>query len=915
MAVNIKLAGYTPDPGGVFSVPVAFEYSDSDYVRHIVKPENASMTVWNSEGLNGPIATGDRAHLFCSPDRVFRTSPQGAEILCVDDYKLAILATIQNAIENNLPLTEWNTKLGNAYTFQYVTPHDNGIEVGLTTNNYDAIPQRFTQSNIDPSSSGLLSYTHYGPGGTAVTDIYFSINESDPGSGWVQDGIVRDNMYAGVRKEYGSGDIIKYSINNLKSSFSYEDVNTKQIEVYRGIRFEESPITPGELWATDIFVAVDWSDTQTYRVFDGWDEQGLPLTRVTTGPKAVFVIPWLDDTQFNKALTVEVDPLYEGERWIDVYPAAPGREFSFIPLSGGGGGGGNNGRGGRPVSSSIPMRITSSGDIDYRHFLDLYDETNYPERNMFLTNFVGRIPYRLIEFDSSESGGTGIIRVQTDLQFTHFVGASFSDANVPRVYEVISHRSMGGSPNVLLCTFRVCHLKDYFQHFGVTAENEFLVQRSTYSGLYNPWIKDSRMFSEEVVEEGWNYGSGGFNFGLNSVLVVLTTGEAIVLPLAAGASPGYSHNVIPPATSDDPKIYYYGTTTFGGMLNCVEDVDSDPMSALYNAAFINAVLSKIRGCYLVSSQMFSGHGSAGHVEMFVDMSYYTDATDPENTLVKQQGIFDLTGTVISNPEWPISYTAGFLGSGRFNDWTDIDANYQMLIPWYGAAEISGVELKRILDAGAGSIGIQYRVSALDGTITVAIGGSAGKMIRSWKRLPTVAIPQSSRTLSYRQTNEQIRREADVRDDQTLLSAAASVGIGVAAGGIALLTGNPIAAAAAVGSGIATAVGTVVSNDLRDRAASIGSDIAKSNITFNSTSCDGYEMFAIQALIVIKVKKKEVLNVYSAIGYPCRALWRSVGAVNGKKYWVTILGTIRGTSSYAQAVRGEIERDGIIYNYS
>ena len=912
MPTNIKLAGgYTPDPGGVFSVPVALEYSDSDYVRHVGEPEDASMTVWNSEGLNGPIATGDRAHLFCSPDRVFQTSPQGAKVLCEDDYKLAILATIQNAIENDLPLTEWNTKLGNAYTYRYVTPHDNGIEVGLTTNNYDAIPQRFTQTNIDPSVSGRLSYYHYGPGGTGTTDIYFSITENDPGSGWVQDGIVRDNMYAGVRKEYGTNEIIKYSINNLKSSFSYEDVNTKQIEVYRGIRFEESPLTPGELRATDIFVAVDWTDTQTYNVFDGWDEHGLPLARATTGPKAVFVIPWLSDVDFDKSLTVEEDPLYEGDRWIDVYPAAPGREFSFIPLSGGGGGG-DNGKGGRPVSSAIPMRITSSGDVDYRHFLDLYDETNYPERNMFLTNFVGRIPYRLIEFDSSESGGTGIIRVQTDLQFTHFVGASFSDANVPRVYEVISHRSMGGSPNVLLCTFRVCHLKDYFQHFGVTSENEFLVQRSTYAGLYNPWIKDSRLFSEEVVEEGWNYGSGGFNFGLNSALITLTSGEAIILPLTSGY-PGYSYTE--PMYPNYDHAWFYQITSLDGLINCAEDVDSDPKSSLYSSAFVNALLSKIKNVYMVSSQMVSSVGSSGSVQVKCDLSYSTDPDDPEGSLYTQIAIASFSGVVVTNPEWPKAYTAGFLGSGSFTDWTDLDANYQMLIPWYGAAEISGVELKRILDAGSGSIGVQYLVSCLDGTISIAIGGSSGKIIRPWKSLPKIAIPASSRTLSYKQTNEQISREAGVRDDQTLFSAVASVGVGVAAGGIALLTGNPIAAAAAVGSGVATAVGTVVSNDLRDRAAAIGSYIAKSNITFSSTTCDGYEMLAIQVLLVVKVKKKEVLNVYSAIGYPCRALWRSVGAVNGRKYWVTILGTIRGTSSYAQAVLGEIERDGIIYNYS
>lgn len=898
---------YIPTVGGVFSVPVGIEHGVENGTRVLSEPENASYLVWNENGNKTPIARGSVAHLFCEDVPPSHSGGALGSFFYEDEYKLQILNTIQNIKQSDLPLTEWVSALSNGYTLANDNPYTLGCEVGLLHNNGESLERgmSFSYMNYDSGSVSAKYKT------TDYFGWYVKLTKTETdGSGWVHDGIKRDNMYEAINNVNG----VYYNVvvNPNKTSFELESVDSHNVECYRGLSFENDPINTGAIAARDILVLVDWSDTMEYTVFDHLDEGGIPVSRTITGPKAYFWIAWKNDNFMSERTAVTDDTTFSGNKSLDIYAPNPLSEFSFLPLSGGGGSG-RKGKGGRSVTSSIPIRITSSGDVDYRHCLDLYDETNYPERNMFLTNFVGRIPYKLVDYDSSEAGGTGTIRVQTDLQFTHFVGASFTDDNVPRVYEVISHKSMGGSPNVLLCTFRVCYLKDYFQHFGVTAENEMLVNRSTYSGLYNPWLRDSRMFSEAVVEEGWDYGSGGFNFGLNSALVVLTDGRAVVLPIPAGSDPGYSHSVVPPA-GDDPEYYFYGTSTFGGMLNCIEDVDADPLSSLYSTSFVNAVLSKIKAVYMVSSQMFSG-GSATHVQMRVDMSYFTDPTDPENTLQKRVGVFDLLGYAVPNPEWPVSYTAGYLGSGSFSDWTDLDANYQMMIPWYGSCDISGVELKRVIDAGAGSIGVQYRVSALDGTITVAIGGSAGKIIRSWKPLPRLALPQSSRTLSYKQTNEQIRRDAEIRDDQTFFTSIASVATGLVSGGVALATGNPIAAAVAVGGGIAGAVGANISNDMRDRSSAIGSDIARTNITFNSTSCEGYEMLAIQTMRIIKVKKTEILNVYSSIGYPTRTLWRNAGAVNGYKYWVSILGTIRGTSAYAQAVRGEIERDGIIYNYS
>lgn len=906
---TLKLHNVTPTPGSVVSVPVAFQVGQSGGGLETVSPTEAYTLAWDKAGEYSPIARGSRAHCFVAPDRVLRQTAIG-EVAFPEEWELDILDTIASIKSNGGVLTNFAGKQANAYCLDYSNPYTAGAAVGLTNSDGSVIMNRYSSTRIDPDS-GRIDFYGYGTGDNNHKPVYVGVTDIESlGTGWVNDGVDLDNMFTGYHKNVLTDVIKSYSVNNTKIAIDPADINSSQVEVYRGFGFETHPDS-GNLCGRDILVIVDWSRTAEYQVYAG-DVEGFPTTEARTGALALFLISWKNGySDITQALPIITDPAISAD--VDIYPASPSDEFEFFQYSeGGGGGGGDKGHGGRAVGGSIPMRITSRGDIDYRHFLDLYDETNYPERNMFLTNFVGRIPYKLVDYDSSEAGGTGTIRVSTSLQFTHFVGASFTDANVPRVYEVISHRSYGGSPDVLECTFRVCYLKDYFQHFGVTAENEMLVTRSTYSGLYNPWLRDSRMFSENVVEEGWNYGSGGFNFGLNSCLLTFTTGEAMILPLTS-AAPGYSKSE--PQYPDYDYAVFYGIHSLSGLINCADDVDADPTSSLYNTAFVNALLSKITGVYMISSQMVSNIGSAGRVQVYCDMSYYTDPSDPENTLVKRIGIGSFEGTLISNPEWPKNYLTGFLGSGSFSDWTDLEANYQIMIPWYGTCEISGVELKRIIDAGEGSIGVQYIVSCLDGTISIAIGGEAGKVVRPFKALPKIPIPASSRTLSIKQTNEQIQREAALRDESTGWTMVTSVLGGAVGGAVALATGNPIAAAVAVGGGIAGAVGASISNDIRDRSAAIGSEIASTNIKFNSTACSGYEMLAIQTMRIVKVKKAEILNVYNAIGYPTRALWRSVGAVNGFKYWISILGTIRGTSAYAQAVRGEIERDGIIYNYS
>lgn len=893
-----------PQPGSVLSVPVAVEYGLDQGGLVIGGPEDATIPIWNETGDHGPIAEGSRAHIFVAPSWHTEHSSLLGDVVFEGNWKLDILDTISAIKSNGLPLSNFAAKLGNAYCYDYSNPYTRGCAVGLTDASGAALANRFKFTRIN--FAGRIDAAGFNQNHTGT--FYYKLTETLMSSGtWSGDGVNKDNMYDGVHKDVGTGNVYEYGINNTKSALDPLDADDHTVECYRGLFFADDPVNTGETAAGDILVIVDWDDEMEYTVFDGFDQDGFPLTTTTLGPKAFFSIAWsIPGTTNNERLLVTTDPEYEYSRMIDVYPAAPAVEFNFITL-GGGGGGGHKGRGGRAVSSAIPMRITSRGDIDYRHYLDLYDETNYPERNMFLTNFVGRIPYRYIDYDSSEGGGTGIVRVETDLQFTHFVGASFTDDNVPRVYEVISHKNLGGNPKTLLCTFKVCHLKDYFQHFGVTSENEFLVERSTNAGLYNPWLKDPRMFCEEYVESRYNFGSGGFSGGWK-ILITLTNNQAIML--TAG---------LPSDQWTAVHVQYHSTytvSTFNALLNLAEYVDNEPRMNLATVSFISAVLSKIRAVYLIPAE-FAAAGSPGSVSVDVDASVFEDPTDPDSNLNRMTYTLVMDGTIVTLPEEGAVHRTVYAPQDGpiFNDWTDIDASYFLSVPWYGEVELSGTELKRMLDGNGGSISIEYHISILDGTITILADTAVDGTLKAWKRLPKISLPASARTLTYRQTNLEIQREATVRDDSTSWQSLMSIGGGLVAGAAALMLGNPIAAVGAVGGGIASAVGVNVSNDLRDRSAAIGSEIARSNIMFNATSCSGYEMLHIYSMKVIKVKKLEILNVYSSIGYPCRALWRSVGAVNGKKYWVSILGTIRGTGAYAQAVRGEIERDGIIYNYS
>ena len=902
---DIVLHNVTPQPGDVLSVPIAVQYGLAQGGLVVGEPTDATCPAWDEAGDQGPIAEGSRAHIFVAPAWHPIQNATLGTVYSDGDFLLDILNTIRSIKSNNMPLSNFAAKLGNAYCYDYTNPYTRGCAVSLTDKDYSGMKTRFSMTRIG-LASGRIDASGYNASNYGTW--YYKIASALASAGWTQDGVNKSNMYEGFSKDISTGDVYRYDINNTKSALDPADVETHTVECYRGLFFAEDPYNAGELSAGDILVVVDWDDEMEYTIYDGDDpDTGLPTMTTTLGPKATFAIGWRDPGSYTTRLQVSQDPDYEYSRMIDLYPPAAAEEFNFIALGGGGGGG--NGHGGRAVTSDIPMRITSRSDVDYRHFLDLYDETNYNERNMFLTNFVGRIPYKLVDYDSSEAGGTGVIRVSTDLQFTHFVGASFSDGNVPRVYEVVSHKSMGGSPNVLLCTFRVCHLKDYFQHFGVTSENEFLVERSTVSSLYNPWLEDARIFGDDYSAERFTFGDYAYD---PRVMVVLNDNRVFTWPLG-----NVTDTMVPAFIPGVSTIY--NVSSYRGLLNAIETVDNDPRASLGQTSFVSALLSRIRAVYMVPSQM-DYQGSPDDISIKVTIPYYSDPSDPTSLTSAEYTLNCNVVKVIYQPEQTNKFNMYFTqttGGTLFNDWTDINATWYMNIPWYGGLSLSGTQIKRLLDYGSGGLYIRYFISAFDGTITVASSFSdeGPAELLPWKRLPTVAVPTSARTLSYRIANAQNvagwynRNEQATANMITTGATAAMATVGAAA------MGNYLAAGASVIGGVAGIVGINVSNDIKNRYSLLGSNMAAASITAEAMTCNGYEINAIQDVILIRVKRAEIINIYDAVGYPCRVRWRSVGAVNGGKYWVSILGNIRGTSAYAQAVRGEIERDGIIYNYS
>ena len=135
---DIVLHGVTPQPGNVVSVPVAIQYGLAQGGLVVGEPTDVTCPAWNEAGDQGPIAEGSRAHIFIAPSWHYEQTGLGP-MISEDDWKLDILSTIQSIKCNNIPLSNFAAKLGNAYCYDYTNPYTRGcadLKRWQTTNHH-----------------------------------------------------------------------------------------------------------------------------------------------------------------------------------------------------------------------------------------------------------------------------------------------------------------------------------------------------------------------------------------------------------------------------------------------------------------------------------------------------------------------------------------------------------------------------------------------------------------------------------------------------------------------------------------------------------------------------------------------------------------------------------------------------------
>ena len=251
---DIVLHGVTPQPGNVVSVPVAIQYGLAQGGLVVGEPTDVTCPAWNEAGDQGPIAEGSRAHIFIAPSWHYEQTGLGP-MISEDDWKLDILSTIQSIKCNNIPLSNFAAKLGNAYCYDYTNPYTRGCAVSLTDKDYSGMKTRFSFTRVG-MSSGRIDASGYNTSNTGTW--YYKSASAHASSGWTQDGVNKDNMYEGFSKDVSTGNVYRYDINNTKSALDPADVETHNVECYRGLFFADDPYNTGEIAAVEVcFIALN----------------------------------------------------------------------------------------------------------------------------------------------------------------------------------------------------------------------------------------------------------------------------------------------------------------------------------------------------------------------------------------------------------------------------------------------------------------------------------------------------------------------------------------------------------------------------------------------------------------------------------------------------------------------------------
>lgn len=500
-----------------------------------------------------------------------------------------------------------------------------------------------------------------------------------------------------------------------------------------------------------------------------------------------------------------------------------------------------------PVPTSlIPLRdVLNAHGTNFNTNIDVYDETQEDVNNMFLANYVGTLAYTFVKFETP----VGTIRCYTPMQFTHFVTRSFTDNDTPRVYRVVRYRVV--NTNVIEYDFVVDYLKDYWQHFGITAESMPLLLRSTDSDDYNKHISDPLIpyngtFTPEIYHSTTSL----------RVCIVLCYPDTV----QTGRESGTLSFAMPIATYTAFLNWWRTDQTvldnMGVFSSYILDVYLIPYSGS-NDIYISQVNS------------FSFTNTNGDTATFTGTDIWRVNTSEF-----------VSGQISNYVQSSIVCTGLDMADSRY-----FESHPIAHIPCYGDVTVPREALE-YLDAN-NLLSFKYILNVSDGA--VAISFEPFTDVLQAVALPRLPLPENNQVQALRSVE---------RNRQNAYESA------LAGAGMSAVTGNFLGIGAAAVSAI-----TATSSYARQ------ADQVRETVGQTSFKTSGLISTYQQQALRFNIPDTSVnlSDFYDLNGYPCLKKWQS--ALDGCRYWIELQGSLKGTEEYIAGVRAAIDGRGIVYNYT
>lgn len=500
-----------------------------------------------------------------------------------------------------------------------------------------------------------------------------------------------------------------------------------------------------------------------------------------------------------------------------------------------------------PVPTSIiPLRdVLNAHGTNFNTSIDVYDETQQDVNNMFLANYVGTLAYTFVKFETP----VGTIRCYTPMQFTHFVTRSFTDNDTPRVYRVVKYRVV--NTNIIEYDFVVDYLKDYWQHFGITAESMPLLLRSTdssdfnkhisdplipYNGTFTPKIYHSTsavrvcivLCYPDTSQTGRESGTLSFAMPLSTYTAFLNwwrTDQTVLDNMGVFSSYILDVYLIPYSGSNDIYISQVNSFSF---------VNTDGDTATFSGA----------GIYRVNTAEFV----SGQISNYVQTSVICTGLDMADSRYFESH--------------PIAH-----------------------IPCYGDVTVPREALE-YLDAN-GQLTFRYILNVSDGAVAISFEPYTDVMQAI--ALPRLPLPENNQVQALRSVE---------RNRQNAYESA------LAGAGIAAATGNFL------GIGAASVSAITATTSYARQAEQVKETVGQTSFK-TSGLISTYQQLALR--FNIPDTSMPLDDFYLLNGYPCLKRWQS--ALDGCRYWLELQGSLKGTEEYIAGVRAAIDGRGIVYNYT